>query len=77
MAKLCRCGCGEPVSGLRRSKQYVDDAHRKRHRRAQEKEAAAVDDEPEPDPLRDWWAAGTPDAVKEAFEDDRGWRSWW
>jgi hypothetical protein len=50
--KSCRCGCGEPVRGVRRSKQYLDDAHRKRHRRAQEKEAAPVV-EPEPDPFRD------------------------
>jgi hypothetical protein len=47
VARTCRCGCGEPVKGLRRSKQFVDDSHRQRFRRAraaeEQKERANVE----------------------------------
>jgi hypothetical protein len=72
MGKTCRCGCGEPVRGLRRTKQYVDDAHRRRHgrQRAAEQEAdapAVVTPAPEQDiPLGPaWWD-----------DDAPGWTAW-
>ena len=59
MARTCRCGCGEPVKGLRRSKQYVDDAQRQRDRRRRAREESrerarlkVVETKPEgPDPF--------------------------
>jgi hypothetical protein len=41
--KTCRCGCGEPVKGIRRSKQFVNDAHRVRHGRARRAAGGAGD----------------------------------
>jgi hypothetical protein len=46
MAKQCRCGCGEPVKGIRLSRQYVDDAHRQRHRRRRAAEKAQRESQP-------------------------------
>lgn len=69
MARTCRCGCGEPVNCIRRSKQFVDDSHRQRARRrraAEPKESKPKLEVAEKEPAR-------PDPFD---EDAPGWREW-
>lgn len=72
--KKCKCGCGEPVKGIRSSKLYVDDVHRQWHRRKRAAEGGAkskparlevVGAEPE-----------TPEAPDPFDEDAPGWHAW-
>jgi hypothetical protein len=78
--KTCRCGCGESVKGLRRSRQYVDDSHRQRHGRARRAAESVAPSEPEPErtaPEPNIVYPGMPGGEPSwADEDDRRWRGW-
>jgi hypothetical protein len=70
MARKCRCGCGEPVKGLRRSRQYVDDAHRQRDRRRRAAEKAPRESKP----ASKLELAGKEPAGRDPWADEDHWR---